>query len=129
MHVLIGFAVLVGLIAFAFGGNTAVNFVHTVLFVAIVLILAGLAYVAVDVLRPDVPIAASHENEHLRILHVVDCSGTGLNEGLEKALGRGYCVYTDTGEHICANGPGWIWDVRDDGRCYAEDKRYGRVPE
>lgn len=51
MHLLIGFAVLVGLVAFAFGERTAVNVVRTTLGFVALSVLAGLAWFAVDVLH------------------------------------------------------------------------------
>lgn len=51
MHLLVGFAVLVGLIAFAFGAQTARDVVRLCLFAFVTTVLAGLTYFAVDVWR------------------------------------------------------------------------------
>jgi hypothetical protein len=61
MHILIAFAVLVGLVAFAFGGDVARNVVRTCLLFVVMASLAGLTYVAVDVwreLHPPAEVAA-----------------------------------------------------------------------
>lgn len=51
MHLLVGFAVLVGLIAFAFGGRTARNFVRTALFAATALLIAAGVYFNIIIWR------------------------------------------------------------------------------
>lgn len=69
MHVLIGLVMLAGLVAFAFGGGAARNFVRGALIAALMLTLAGLTYVAVDAWRELHPRAEmtlpNHDGEHL----------------------------------------------------------------
>ncbi len=54
MHILVGLAVLVGLIAFAFGEGAARGFVRACLLIVGIALLAGVTYFAVDVLRDEV---------------------------------------------------------------------------
>ena len=51
MHVLIGFAVLVGLVMFAFGDGWARAFVRACLLFAVMTFLAFVTYVAVDIVH------------------------------------------------------------------------------
>ena len=62
MHVLIGFAVLVGLVAFAFGGDVARKFVIGVA----ILLLAGATYFVIDVARELRAPDESAKMEHVR---------------------------------------------------------------
>ena len=55
MHLLIGLSILIGLVAFAFGGDVARALVRLFMISAVILLLAAMTYFAVDVVRtPDV---------------------------------------------------------------------------
>jgi hypothetical protein len=51
MHLLIGLSILVGLIAFAFGGDVARALVRLFMISAAILLLAAMTYLAVDIAR------------------------------------------------------------------------------
>jgi len=69
MHILIGFGIVVGLVAFAFGSNTAQNFARAVVYGTATLGLgaaAFLAYVIVNERRPETTTATWNDYRHDR---------------------------------------------------------------
>lgn len=64
MHLLIGFSIFIGLIAFAFGGRVAVSVVRAAAFVLIMLTLAVVTYFATGVRRD---LSATHDANMAKI--------------------------------------------------------------
>jgi len=72
MHILIGFAIIVGLVAFAFGNDMAARFVRTVLVTIGLALIALLSYVVITALHDDATESAKIPEETAELYRACD---------------------------------------------------------